>query len=239
MPETRTSGLLALGGIALAAALAVLGHLDVNDDLSPWSLTVSDFAVSDRGGVIDAAMAVLAAATAVLIPALWRTGTGSARGGSRPGGHGRAPTGGGPALGRAGRRRAAGILLAAWAAGLVSAAVLPTNGPGLPMDTAAYLHRYASVVAFLALPVAGWLLAGHLGGRAAGWVRGLALASLLLAGAMVWSAYPGERLLIGLAERLLILAEVALLGVVAARLARRPVDRPAGAAREITPVRGA
>ena len=27
------------------------------------------------------------------------------------------------------------------------------------MTTAAYLHRYASVVAFLALPVGGWLLA--------------------------------------------------------------------------------
>ncbi|PWU48418.1 DUF998 domain-containing protein, partial [Micromonospora globispora] len=74
MPGTRNSGLLALGGIALAAVLAVLGHLEVNDDLDPWSLTVSDFAVSDRGGVLDAAMAVLAAATVVLIPALGRAG---------------------------------------------------------------------------------------------------------------------------------------------------------------------
>ncbi|MGR6317190.1 DUF998 domain-containing protein [Micromonospora soli] len=207
MPGIRRSGLLALGGIALAAVLAVLGHLEVNDNLNPWSLTVSDFAVSDRGGVIDVAMAVLAAATVVLLPALRRAGAG----------------------------RPAGFLLAAWAAGLVTAAVVPTNEPGLPMDTAAYAHRYASVVAFVALPAAGWLLAGRLGGRAPGWLRGLALTSLLLAGAMVWSAYPGDRALIGLAERLLILAEVALLAVVAAYLAGRPARRPG----KVTPVRGA
>ncbi|MFR9776961.1 DUF998 domain-containing protein [Micromonospora sp. MS34] len=193
MPGIRRSGLLALGGIALAAVLAVVGHLEVNDNLDPWSLTVSDFAVSDRGGVIDAAMVVLAAATVLLLSA----------------------------LGRAGGYRPARALLAAWAAGLVVSAVVPTNQPGSPMGTGAYLHRYASVVAFLVLPVAGWLLAAPLGGRATGWLRGLALTSLLLAGAMVWSAYPGDRLLIGLAERLLILAEVGLLAVVAATVVRR------------------
>ncbi|MFG2053634.1 DUF998 domain-containing protein [Micromonospora sp. NPDC048930] len=204
MPGNRKSGLLALGGIALAALLAVLGHLEVNDDLNPWSLTVSDFAVSDRGGVIDAAMVVLAAASVVLLSALRRAGV----------------------------RRPARVLLVTWAAGLLVSAVIPTNEPGTAMGTAAYLHRYASVVAFLVLPAAGWLLAGSLGGRAAGWLRVLALTSLLLAGAMVWTAYPGDRVLIGLAERLLILAEVALLAVVAATLIHRP-------ARRVTPVRGA
>ncbi|SBT51813.1 DUF998 domain-containing protein [Micromonospora auratinigra] len=200
MPGNRKSGLLALGGIALAAVLAVLGHLDVNEDLNPWSLTVSDFAVSDRGGVIDAAMVLLAAATLVLLPALRR----------------------------AGAQRPARALLAAWAAGLLAAAVVPTNEPGTALGTAAYLHRYASVVAFLALPAAGWLLAGPLGGRVAGRLRTLALTGLLLAGAMLWSAYPGDRMLLGLAERLLILAEVALLAVVAAAVARRADPRPPG-----------
>ncbi|WP_082159444.1 DUF998 domain-containing protein [Micromonospora sp. HK10] len=225
MRGNRTIGLLALGGIALAAVLAVIGHLEVNDDLNPWSLTVSDYAVSDRGGVIDVAMALLAGATVVLLPSLRR----------------------------AGAARPARALLAAWSAGLLAAAVVPTNEPGLPMDTAAYLHRYASVVAFLALPLAGWLLARRLGGRAAGWLRGLTVTSLLLAAAMIWSAYPGDRVLIGLAERLLVLAEVTLLAVVAATLVRRgggasaapPVEarpHPAGAAprgRDLTPVRAA
>ncbi|MFI5833803.1 DUF998 domain-containing protein [Micromonospora sp. NPDC051300] len=199
MPGTRSSGLLALGGIALAAVLAVIGHLEVNDDLNPLSLTVSDFAVSDRGGVIDAAMAVLAAATAVLLPALRR----------------------------AGADRVPVALLAAWSAGLLAAAVVPTNSPGLPMDTAAYVHRYASVLSFLALPLAGWLLARRPGGPPARRLRALTLTSLLLAVAMIWSAYPGDRAMIGLTERLLILTETALLATVALHLARAP--RPANA----------
>ncbi|MEU8296644.1 DUF998 domain-containing protein [Micromonospora sp. NPDC048909] len=232
MPGTRSAGLLALGGIAFAALLAVIGHLEVNDDLNPWALTVSDFAVSDRGGVIDVAMVLLALATAVLLPGLRRTGP---------------------------RSPAAELLLGAWVAGLVLAALVPTNEPGTPMTTAAYLHRYASVVAFLALPVAGWLLArrAHLA-PVAGVLRGLVLTSLVLAAAMIWSAYPGDRLLIGLAERLLILAEVAVLTTIALTLSRAAGDHavvvpresgvPArnahhnsmiGQSKGVTPVRGA
>ncbi|MER7888328.1 DUF998 domain-containing protein [Micromonospora sp. NPDC094482] len=232
MPGTRSAGLLALGGIAVAALLAVIGHLEVNDDLNPWALTVSDFAVSDRGGVIDVAMVLLALATAVLLPGLRRTGA-------------RAP--------------AAELLLGAWVAGLLLAALVPTNEPGTPMTTAAYLHRYASVVAFLALPVAGWLLArrAHLA-PVAGLLRGLVLTSLVLAAAMIWSAYPGDRLLIGLAERLLILAEVAVLATIALTFSRAPGDHAVvvprergvpprnahhnsmiGASKGVTPVRGA
>ncbi|MEV4479367.1 DUF998 domain-containing protein [Micromonospora coxensis] len=217
MRDDRTNGLLALGGIALAATLAVIGHVEVNDDLDPWSLTVSDFAVSDRGGAIDVAMVVLAAASAHLFPAL--------RGTRRP--------------------RVVGLLLAAWIGGLLLAAVVPTNEPGLPMDTAAYVHRYASVVAFLALPPAGWLLAER-GTRAGVWLRGLVLAGLALAAATVWSAYLGDRALIGLAERLLILAEAGLLTVVAVGLVRRnrsatagPDLGPARRRRTVTPARAA
>ncbi|MFI7607102.1 DUF998 domain-containing protein [Micromonospora sp. NPDC049366] len=210
MPGTRSAGLLTLGGIAIAALLAVIGHVEVNENLSPWSLTVSDFAVSDRGGVIDAAMVVLALATAVLLAGLRRT--------APPGRT--AGTGG----------RLTEVLLGSWVAGLLLAAVVPTNDPGTPMTTAAYVHRYASVVAFLTLPVAGWLLARRGDLAPAGrWLRGLVLVSVALAAAMVWSAYPGDRLLIGLIERALILTEVALIAVVAATVARpRPTDDRAG-----------
>ncbi|MEV4386705.1 DUF998 domain-containing protein [Micromonospora sp. NPDC049580] len=203
MPGTRNTGVAALSGIAVAALLTVIGHLEVNDDLNPWALTISDFAVSDRGGVIDVAMVVLALATVAVMYGLRRTGP---------------PPG-----------RAVELLLGAWVAGLLLAAVVPTNEPGTAMTTAAYLHRYASVVAFLALPVGGWLLARRPDlDAAARTLRALTLLSLTLAAAMVWSAYPGDRVLIGLAERLLIVTEVAVLGTVAVIQTRR-----------ITPARGA
>ncbi|MET7666679.1 DUF998 domain-containing protein [Micromonospora luteifusca] len=214
MPETRSTGLFALGGIALAALLTVIGHLEVNDDLSPWALTISDFAVSDRGGVIDVAMMVLALATVALLYGLRRTGPPRAESG-----------------------RTAEFLLGTWAAGLLLAAVVPTNEPGTAMTTAAYLHRYASVVAFLALPVGGWLLARRSDlAPAARTLRTLVLLSLALAAAMIWSAYPGDRVLIGLAERLLILAEVAVLATVAVIQTRTSA---VGSAAAFTPARGA
>ncbi|MEU1241602.1 DUF998 domain-containing protein [Micromonospora parva] len=200
MPGTRSTGLLALGGIALAALLTVIGHLEVNDDLNPWALTISDFAVSDRGGVIDVAMVVLALATVALLYGLRRAAP------ARP-----AP--------------ATDLLLGAWVTGLLLAAVVPTNEPGTAMTTAAYVHRYASVVAFLALPAAGWLLARRSElAPVARTLRTLVLLSLTLAAAMIWSAYPGDRLLIGLAERLLIVTEVAVLATIALAQTRAAVD---------------
>lgn len=183
---------IALAGFALAAALVVDGHLDPNADLDPWSLTVSDFAVSDRGGAVDAAMAVMAAASLVLLLALRRRGV---------------PVGG---------RVAA--LFGVWSAGLVVAALAPTDQPGLPLSAVGAVHRYASVAAFLALPVAGWLLAGRV--RGGGRVRALAALSVGCALAMVYSAFPGDRVLIGLAERLLLAAETGLLVALALAPAR-------------------
>ncbi|MEU6024785.1 DUF998 domain-containing protein [Micromonospora sp. NPDC047134] len=232
MPGIRNIGALALGGIALAALLAVGGHLAVRG-LDPMRLTVSDYAVSDSGGAIHLAMVTLAVASALLVPALRRL--------AGPGG--RLGT---PALrrlaGPGGRLGTAQLLLAVWAGGLLIAGLVPTNPPGTEMGTAAHVHRYASVLAFLALPLVGWLLAAHLpaGGRTGRWLRMLAVASLLLAAAQVWSAYPGDRALYGLIERALILTEVGLLVLLATALptpARRRTGRPP--ARQVTPVRAA
>ncbi|MGC5029928.1 DUF998 domain-containing protein [Micromonospora sp. DT229] len=217
MPGIRNIGALALGGIALAALLAVVGHLAVRD-LDPMRLTVSDYAVSDSGGAIHLAMVTLAVASALLVPALRRL------------------------AGPGGRLGTAQLLLAVWAGGLLIAGLVPTNPPGTEMGTAAHVHRYASVLAFLALPLVGWLLAAHLpaGSRTGRWLRMLAVASLLLAAAQVWSAYPGDRALYGLIERALILTEVGLLVLLATALptpGRRRTGRPP--AMQVTPARAA
>lgn len=169
------------------------GHVDPNDGLDPWALTVSDFAVSDRGGVTDVAMIVMAAASLVLLMALRRSGV------------------------RAGGWVTA--LFGVWAAGLAVAALVPTDEPGLALSVAGSVHRYASVAAFVALPIAGWVLAGRL--RDARRIRGAVVLSAAFALAMVWSAFLGDRMLIGLAERLLLAAETALLVLVGSR-----ADRP-------------
>jgi len=195
MRSPRFHGGLAAAGIAVAAVLVVDGHVDPNSDLDPWSLTISDFAVSDRGGVIDVAMVVAALATLVALAGL----------------------------------RAAGIRLRGWPAalfslwigGLVLAAVVPTTEPGLALNGAAYVHRYASVVAFAALPLAALTLAARLpAGAVVRWMRGLTVTSAVCLLAMLYSAYPGHRLLIGLAERALIASEVAVVAVLAVALLR-------------------
>ncbi|MEV6690068.1 DUF998 domain-containing protein [Micromonospora sp. NPDC051196] len=222
MPGIRNNGAPALIGIALAALLAVIGHLGVRD-LDPVSLTVSDYAVSDSGGAIHLAMLTLAVASALLVPALRRLGVPGAR---------------------TGRLGAAQLLLAVWAGGLLLAGLVPTNPPGTEMGTAAYVHRYASVVAFLALPVVGWLLAAQLptGARTRHWLRILTVASLLLAAAQIWSAYPGDRAFYGLIERALILSEVTLLALLAIALPTHPRGRQGPQEQEagvVTPVREA
>lgn len=40
----------ATGGLILTVILAVVGHVDADPAYNPLSLTVSDYAVSDRGG---------------------------------------------------------------------------------------------------------------------------------------------------------------------------------------------
>jgi hypothetical protein len=123
MRESRTYGLVAVAGIVLAAVLVVVGHLDADRDLNPWTLTLSDFAVSDRGGVIDVAMVLTAAATVTALVGLRRAGV------------------------RIGTLATA--LLAVWTGGLLVAAVVPTDAPGLPLTGGGYVHRYVSVAASL------------------------------------------------------------------------------------------
>jgi hypothetical protein len=196
--KTRTFALIAGGGIGVASLLAVIGHVDPNGSLDPWTLTLSDFAVSDRGGAIDVAMGLIAATTGVLFAGLRRAGV---------------PIGAWVTA-----------LLATWTAGVLVSAVVPTDEPGLPLSTAGAVHRYASIAAFIALPVGGWLLARGLPSAAARWIRGLAVTSLACALGMAGSAFLADRLLIGLVERLLILAEIGLLVVVVVALASAPTS---------------
>ncbi|BDH06854.1 DUF998 domain-containing protein [Streptomyces seoulensis] len=195
--------------IALAVNAALWAPMDTDPELSPLSLTVSDFAALDRGGPIETGMALLGVASLLLLAGMARA----------------LPVRGLPS-----------VLLAVWGLGLVVAAVVPTDALTTDLSGSAYVHRYASVTAFVALPAAALLLARRLGPgeRRARSIRVLGWAALAGAAVMACSANLGDRELIGLAERALLGCEMVLLGVLAL-YARAP--RAAGPVLPVMPGR--
>ncbi|MEV4290146.1 DUF998 domain-containing protein [Nonomuraea bangladeshensis] len=188
----------ACGSIVFAVIAVVAGQFGPDPYLDPMNVTVSEYAVSDRGGVTEVAMAVLGLGSLALLAGLRSAG---------------APVRGMPER-----------LLLLWSGALVVAAVIPTTPIGQNLDLAAQIHRYVSVAAFVSLPAAGALLVPRLTADAA-WkpvarvVEWVALAGGFGLLAITYVALPGERVMIGLVERLLLGAEVTLLGVLAFWLA--------------------
>jgi Protein of unknown function (DUF998) len=116
-----TLALSATGGLVLTVILAAVGHVDADPAYNPLTLTVSDYAVSDRGGLVDAAMVTLGVASLALLAGLrvvW------------------APV-----------RATAAALFLVWVGGLLASAVVPTDPIGAPMSPAGLVHRYTSVSA--------------------------------------------------------------------------------------------
>ncbi|MFI7006595.1 DUF998 domain-containing protein [Streptomyces sp. NPDC050145] len=178
--------------VVLAVSAALWAPSDTDPNLSPFSQTVSDFAALDRGGPIETTMALLGLVSLLLLGVAWRRFSAV--------------------------RGLPSVLLAVWGLGLLLAAVVETDPLTTQLSGSAYVHRYASVAAFAALPVAGLILARRLGTepQASGtvrWLRVLSWAALAGAAVMAYSAGPGGRELIGLVERLLLGCEVAMLGV--------------------------
>ncbi|MEV4167745.1 DUF998 domain-containing protein [Nonomuraea sp. NPDC049709] len=195
----RLYPLIACASILFSVVAVVVGQFGPDPYLDPMNVTISEYAVSDRGGVTEVAMAVLGIGSLALLAGLRAAG---------------APVRGMPER-----------LLMVWSGALVIAAVIPTTPIGHDLDLAAQIHRYVSIAAFVSLPAAGALLVPRLAADAA-WkpvarvVEWVALAGGFGLLAITYVAMPGERVLIGLVERLLLGAEVALLGVLAVWLVR-------------------
>ncbi|WP_260478215.1 DUF998 domain-containing protein [Nonomuraea sp. WAC 01424] len=195
MTTARLYPLVACASIVFSVVAILVGHFGPDPYLDPMNVTISEYAVTDRGGVTEVAMAVLGIGSLALLAALRKM---------------RAPIRGLPEK-----------LLMVWSAALVVVAVIPTVPLGLDLDLAAQIHRYVSIAAFVSLPAAGALLVPRLTAdalwkpvaRAVEWV---ALAAVFGVLAITYVALPGERVMIGLVERLLLGAEVSLLGLLAA-----------------------
>ncbi|WP_219471593.1 DUF998 domain-containing protein [Nonomuraea rhizosphaerae] len=210
MTARRLYPLIACGAIVFAVVGVVVGQLDAS--LDPLNMTVSEYAVSDRGGVTEIAMAVLGLGSLVLTLALKAAD---------------APVRGMPEK-----------LLMLWSGALIVAAVIPTTPLGDDLTLTAQIHRYVSVAAFVSLPAAAALLVPRLAADEA-WkpiartVEWVALAGGLGLLAITYVALPGGGVMIGLVERLLLGAEVALLAVLAGWLVRLAWGRAIGKPVEI------
>lgn len=210
------------GMAAVLLALVVIGAMHLvgpSARIDPVRRTISEYAVVEGGWLFDVAVVGLALGSAGVIAALVAARLTPARSLSV-------------------------VLLGAWCVGLLLVVAFEKTNWSIGPSVSGYIHRYASLVAFLALPLGALLLARrhrrdpaarpHLRGvRLGSW---LALASFLpivgaiglrgVTGVPWWRAVP-----LGLLERGLALAEVlvvALLGAWALAHARRTaVEAPA------------
>lgn len=196
MTKTSAARLLAwlsIVGLLTAVVATVIGHLGLGPGYDPLKLTVSDYALSNRGASIEVAMVALALGALALL--------------------------GGFALlsGSMRVRFLPAVLISVWSAGLLVAAVVPTDpADATTMSTAAYVHRYASVSAFVVLPLAAVLLVARLRGVGPGWSRMerlLAIACAAGLGLLWYVAFPGHRVMMGLVERSLIGVEIVMLAI--------------------------
>ncbi|HWS33167.1 MAG TPA: DUF998 domain-containing protein [Actinoplanes sp.] len=184
----------ALAGLGVACVIGSLSLYGALHVVSPsaeldWSRrTISQYALMPNGWMFDVATLLLAAGSAAILIALHRCGVLS---------------------------KAALVTLGLWVIGLIGVVWFEKHnwqtGPSISGD----VHRVASVVAFLSLPI-GALLAARRGGGAARWVMVGGVVSLLCFMPILWAVlsepWTGVRwwqaIPLGTVERLLGLAEV-------------------------------
>jgi hypothetical protein len=204
----RVTVAVGLVGTALAVVLVGLLHIIDAGQVDPVRRTISEYALRDHGWMFDAGVLALAAGSVAVLVALVRAG-----------------------LMRWPSFAAVGMLV--WVAGLVAVVAFEKTNWSVGPSLGGMIHRYASLVAFLALPVA--TLAATRGRDGTAWPRWLAITALAWLGAILsgvvlrpLSGVPWWQFLpLGIMERGLALTEVAVVVALAfwaqsrALLARR------------------
>ncbi|WP_199433068.1 DUF998 domain-containing protein [Qaidamihabitans albus] len=221
MPEDRpaaNTGSRALPAAALAALLggivlmALLQVLPATSDIDPVRRTISEYALGPVGWVFGVAVLLIAGGSAMAFGTLVRRGLVRPLSGNT-------------------------VFAALWTAGLLAIVVFPKTDWSVGPSIEGTIHRYASIVAFVCLPLAVLLAARAAYPHSPGprrLTRWLAFTSLLWFGVIIgavvvmlaggppwWRSIP-----LGLVERMLALNEV--LAVVALTLGqlRAPASAP-------------
>ena len=196
-----------LGSAAAIVAVAVIGVMHLvgpSSGIDPVRRTISEYALVPGGWVFDAAVVALALGSAAVLGALVSAG-----------------------LTRA--RSAPALLLGLWCLGLLLVVAFEKTNWSIGPSVSGYIHRYASLAAFLALPSGAILLARRWRTdprdrpfrRTVTGFSALALVSFLpivvaiaargVIGVPWWRAVP-----LGLLERVLSLSEVVVVVVLGA-----------------------
>lgn len=200
---TRTGALtrvVAVGGLtAVLTTIAMIGSLDVrNALLSPTQLqrTISQYGLGANAWIFEVAVSLLAAGSLVILAVLVHRGVT--------------------------RWYSTGaIALSLWSLGLALVVAFPKQDWSLPSSASGSIHRMASLLAFVSLPVAvlalarPWLRDSVWGGHAR-WTFGLGILSVIAfspllyalllhasGGTAWWRVFP-----LGYIERLLVFTEV-------------------------------
>ncbi len=243
-PATTSARMLPAGSLRAARALAIAGIAAVvgavllvgalhfapqTATISPVRRTISEYALTDAGWAFNLGALALAVGSLAVVGALVVT--------------------------RAAAGRSGGALLASlWAAALLVIVLFPKHNWAVGPSTGGSIHRVASVVAFLCLPLAVILLTRRavpgpldrpVAARAAFW---LAVISLLwfapIVGALLLSPVTGtpwwQAIPLGLVERGLVITEVLAviaLGVWALSASTRTRSRRRASPARIAPAR--
>lgn len=199
----RVAALAGLTGAAVAVVVFGLLHVLDAGRVDPFRRTLSEYALGTHGALFDAGVLALVAGSVAVLVALVAAG-----------------------LVRPVSGATAGVTV--WAVGMALVVVFEKTNWAVGPSVGGVIHRYASLVAFLALPV-GALLAvrGRPDARA---VRVLAIGSLtwlgvILAGVLLrpLTGVPWWQLLpLGVTERGLAITEVATLVALAVWALRAP-----------------
>lgn len=224
-PEKLLAAVGLLGPLVGAALVGALHVLPATAGISPYSRTISEYALTGNGWAFNLGTVALAVGSLLILIALSRAGLARARS----------------------VEFSLGLL---WVAALLTVVVFPKHNWAVGPSANGQIHRVASLVAFLCLPLAVLLLtrrrgAGRgLAARCGFWLGGVSLAWFTpLVGAWLlgpvtgtpwWRAVP-----IGLVERGLVLCEVAAvvaLGVWVLTAANPAATNPAATNPAASPV---
>jgi hypothetical membrane protein len=123
--------LLVSGFTAIGTGAGAMLTLHAEAGLNPLHAVISEYAFQAAGWLLPLSLTLFAVGAALIAEALRRTGA----------------------------DRWVVALVLVWGGSMFLIGAFPTDPPGLPLSLSGGIHRYAALVAFLVMPLAGLLLA--------------------------------------------------------------------------------